>query len=89
MLQLVMFIGQQDRSELQKRTFGCSINSAFVTHTSSLNETSSKSAKKKHKKRTFKKCPFLVDVVQSLKLELPAFGQFGLDIRAHRVYSIK
>jgi hypothetical protein len=24
----------------------------------------------------------------SLKLELPAFGQFGLDIRAHRVYSI-
>lgn len=32
---------------------------------------------------------FSVDIVQSLKLEIPAFGQFGLDIRAHRVYSIK
>jgi hypothetical protein len=41
--------------------------------------------KKTTQKRTFKKCPFLVDIVQSLKLELPAIVQFGLDIRAHRV----
>ncbi|PEO50190.1 hypothetical protein CN563_03100 [Bacillus sp. AFS026049] len=58
MLQLVMFIGQQDRTELQKRTFGCSINSAFVTHTSSLNETSSKSTKKNTKKGLLKNVLF-------------------------------
>jgi hypothetical protein len=53
-----MFIGQQDRSELQKRTFGCSINFAFVTHTSSLNETSSKNAKKTTKKGLLKNVLF-------------------------------
>jgi hypothetical protein len=53
-----MFIGQQDRSELQKRTFGCSINFAFVTHTSSLNETSSKNAKKTTRKGLLKNVLF-------------------------------
>jgi hypothetical protein len=58
-----MFIGQQDRTELQKRTFGCSINSAFVPHDFLIELNLKKKYKKKHKKRTFKKCPFLVDIV--------------------------
>ncbi len=28
-------------------------------------------------------------IVQNVKLELPAFGEFGLDIQAHRMYSMK
>ena len=44
--------------------------------------------KKNTKKGLWEKCPFLVDIVKNVMLELPAFGQFGLDIQAHRMYSV-
>lgn len=87
MLQLFMFISQQDRTEIITGKGHLAVHSTPPLKPDFLIVSSSKSTKKNTKKGLLEKCPFLVDIVQNVKLELPAFGQFGLDIQAHRMYS--
>ena len=79
-----MFISQQDR--IGRKGHLLVHSTPPFEPTTSLLHLQLKVQKKNTKKGLLKKCPFLVDIVQNVKLELPAFGQFGFDIQAHRMY---